>query len=83
MCVCVDTAPCQRRFEAGSVTVRVEAKPVVGRQCLSALLDPVIHQTQSRTLGTDHHLLLQVKTIEVTGKDLHPHNNLKSEDPNC
>lgn len=73
LCVCVDTAPCQRRFEASSVTVRAEASWVVGRLCLSALLDPVIHQAQSAALGTDHHLLQQVKNIEVTGKDLQPH----------
>lgn len=43
----VDTAPCQRRFEASSVTVRAEANWVVGRLCLSALFDPVIQQAQS------------------------------------
>lgn len=50
-------------------------KPVgsVGRLCLSALFDPVIHQAQSREQGTDHHLLQQVKNIEVTGKDLQLH----------
>lgn len=52
-------------------------KPVgfVGRPCLSALFDPVIQQAQSREQGTDHHLLQQVKNIEVTGKDpqLHEH----------
>lgn len=70
---CVDTVPCQRRFEASSVTVRAEANWVVGRLCLSALFDPVIHQAQSREQGTDHHLLQQVKNIGVTGKDLHEH----------
>lgn len=45
----------------------------VGRLCLSALLDPVIHQAQSREQGSDQHLLQQVKNIEVTGKDLQPH----------
>ena len=42
----------------------------VGRPCLSALLDPVIQHAQSREQGSDHHLLQQVKNIEVTGKDL-------------
>lgn len=87
-CRCVDTAPCQRRFEASSVTVRAEANWVVGRLCLSALLDPVIHQEQSRARGTDHHLLQQVKNIEVTGKDLQPHAHAhvhlkKKKYPNC
>lgn len=70
---CVDTAHCQRRFEASSVTVRAEASWAVGRLCLSALFDPVIHQAQSREQGTDQHLLQQVKNIEMTGKDLQLH----------
>lgn len=75
---CVDTAPCQRRFEASSVTVRAEANWVVGRLCLSALFDPVIHQAQSREQGTDHHLLQQVKNIGVTGKDLQLHEHVNT-----
>lgn len=82
-CRCVDTAPCQRRFEASSVTVRAEANRVVGRLCLSALLDPVIQQAQSTAQGTDHHLLQQVKNIEVTGKDLQPHTHALTQKKNC
>lgn len=75
VCVCVycryvDTTPCQRRFEASSVTVRAEANRVVESLCLSALLDPVIHQAPEQSRGTDHQLLQQVKNIEVTEKDL-------------
>lgn len=89
VCVCVtvfarlDTAPCQRRFEASSVTVRAKANQVVERLCVSALLDPVIHQAQSRAQGTDHHLLKQVKNIKVTGKDLKPHTDVKRKQLNC
>lgn len=63
----------------------------MGRLCLSALLDPVIHRAQSRAQGTDHHLLQQVKNIEVTGKDLQAHAQTledekkpnKKSHPNC
>lgn len=50
-CRCVDTAPCQRRFEASSVTVKAEANWVVGCLCLSALLDPVIHRLRAEHGG--------------------------------
>lgn len=60
------------------------SKPVgsVGRLCLSALFDPVIHQAQSREQGTDHHLLQQVKNIEVTGKDLQLHTHMHTHKQN-
>ena len=87
VCMCILTPRVVRVCVVGVLTllpVKGDLRPVqslsgprpawvVGRLCLSALLDPVIHQAQSRAQGTDHHLLQQVKNIEVTGKDLQPH----------
>lgn len=63
--ICVDAAAV--RGDLGPVQSLSE--PGLGGSCLSALLAAVMHRAHGATLGTDHGLLQQVKSIEVTAKD--------------